>query len=347
MTQGPDDREHGDALGRSAHTIESLPILVLSPHSRCNCRCVMCDIWKVTAAEEISIEDLASHISDIAKLGVRWVVFSGGEPLMHSDLFRLAAVLKTRPVRTTILTTGLLLQANAARIVQSIDDVIVSLDGPAEIHDRIRRVPHAFRQLQVGVEALRAQEERYPISGRCTVQRANRQHLCDTVRAAENVGLNSISFLAADVTSTAFHRPEGWSDLRQAEVAPGPGEVEELREEVERLIGTFRVEIEAGFIRESPEKLRRLADHFEARLGRKEHVAPRCNAPWVSAVVETDGTLRPCFFHESIGNIKHQSLYDALNSPPALAFRASLDIATNPICRRCTCSLYLPEEMPV
>ena len=30
-----------------------LPILVLEPHSRCNCRCVMCDIWKRTDALEI------------------------------------------------------------------------------------------------------------------------------------------------------------------------------------------------------------------------------------------------------------------------------------------------------
>ena len=28
------------------HRITSLPILILMPHSACNCRCVMCDIWK-------------------------------------------------------------------------------------------------------------------------------------------------------------------------------------------------------------------------------------------------------------------------------------------------------------
>ena len=43
-------------------------------------------------------------------LGVRWVVFSGGEPLMHSDLFRLSDRLRESGIRTTILTTGLLLR---------------------------------------------------------------------------------------------------------------------------------------------------------------------------------------------------------------------------------------------
>jgi hypothetical protein len=77
-----------------------------------------------------------------------------------------------------------------------------------------------------------------------------------------------------------------------------------------------------------------------------EPIAPRCNAPWVSAVVESDGTLRPCFFHAPIGNISEESLAQALNGPLAVAFRKSLDVAQNPICRRCVCSLHLPEGDP-
>ena len=71
--------------------LERLPILVLQPHNRCNCRCVMCDIWKLTDAQEISAAELERHLADIERLGVEWVVFTGGEPLMHSDLFRLSA----------------------------------------------------------------------------------------------------------------------------------------------------------------------------------------------------------------------------------------------------------------
>ena len=102
-------------------------------------------------------------------------------------------------------------------------------------------------------------------------------------------------------------------------------------------------DLETGFIRESPEKLRRIVHHFRAHLGQAEPVAPRCNAPWVSAVVETDGAVRPCFFHEPIGNLMDQSLGEALNGPQAQAFRASLNVAENPVCRRCVCSLYLPD----
>src|SRR5271167_751673 len=110
--------------------ISRLPILILYPHNRCNCRCVMCDIWKIDSTDEISAAELERHLDQIASLSVEWIVFSGGEPLMHSDLFRLAALARSRGIRTTMLSTGLLLVRNAKRVAQSIDDVIVSVDGP-------------------------------------------------------------------------------------------------------------------------------------------------------------------------------------------------------------------------
>jgi MoaA/NifB/PqqE/SkfB family radical SAM enzyme len=194
------------------------------------------------------------------------------------------------------------------------------------------------------VHALRSLRPRYPISGRCTVQSANFRHLRRTVLTAQQLGLDAISFLAADVSSTAFHRPSGWPLARQAEVALNAAEVEVFCAAMEDLIQACMKEIETGYVRESPDKLRRLVHHFEAQLGQRDLAAPRCNAPWVSAVVETDGTLRPCFFHPPIGNVRRQGLRGALNSPEAAAFRASLEVASNPICRRCTCSLHWTDE---
>ena len=92
---------------------------------------------------------------------------------------------------------------------------------------------------------------------------------------------------------------------------------------------------------ETPEKLRRIAEHFRAHLGMAEPVAPLCNAPWVSAVIEADGTVRPCFFHAPIGDLRNgQSLTEVLNGPEARRFRSQLDVAANPVCRRCVCSLH-------
>ena len=205
--------------------ITQLPILILYPHSRCNCRCVMCDIWKTSESREITTADLERHAADIESLGVRWVIFSGGEPLMHSDLFRLCAVLRPLGVRLTILSTGLLLARHARNIVEHLDEVIVSLDGPPDVHNRIRRVAGAFESLSEGIRELRQLRPDFPIAGRCTVQRQNCTSLNATVDTARELGLNSISFLAADMTSTAFNREQVWSTDRQAEVGLTSGEV--------------------------------------------------------------------------------------------------------------------------
>jgi MoaA/NifB/PqqE/SkfB family radical SAM enzyme len=315
--------------------LERMPILVLQPHNRCNCRCVMCDIWKLTDAEEITGAELQRHLADIERLGVEWAVFTGGEPLMHSDLFRLSALLRTRGIRTTILSTGLLLERHAAAIVEGIDEVIVSLDGPAMTHDEVRHVPGAFERLVQGVRAVHRLSPEFPISARCTVQAHNAAQLRATVHAAREIGLRSLSFLAADLSSTAFNRPVEWSGERQSAVAPG---LAELDGEMEALIGEYP---DDGFIVETPEKLRRIVAHFRAHYGLQPHTAPRCNAPWVSAVWESNGDVRPCFFHPPIGNTAGTTLGAILNGPQAIAFRENLRVEENPICRRCVCSLYL------
>jgi MoaA/NifB/PqqE/SkfB family radical SAM enzyme len=297
----------------------------------------MCDIWKNPDAAEIGARDLERHLVSLEGMGVEWVVFSGGEPLMHSDLFRLCALLRKRRIRITILSTGLLLERNASAIVANADDVIVSLDGPRDVHDRIRRVNGAFDKLTAGVYSIRARRADFPIHARCTVQRLNHVALRETVSVARRMGITGISFLAADVTSTAFNRLAVWDDARQAEVALNRTEVLALESEIDALA----MESEGRkFVAESPEKLRRIVRHFRAHMGEVQPVAPRCNAPWVSMVMEADGTVRPCFFHPPVGKVDASTtLGDILNNEEAVRFRSSLDVASNPICQRCVCSL--------
>jgi len=317
--------------------LDSLPVLILNPYSRCNCRCAMCDIWKTTQTQEITVEDLKRQLESIERLQVQWVVFSGGEALMHSDLWSLIDLLRERQIRITLLSSGLLLGRYAASLVKSVDDVIISLDGPPEVHNSIRGVPGAFEIMASGIASILERDPNFRISARCTVQRSNFRRLCDTVDAARGLGLNSISFLAADVDSPAFARPDGWPTEKKATISLDSAEIAGLESEIDALISRGEC---GGFVCESPAKLRRIAHHFRAVLRELPHVAPACNAPWNSAVVEADGTVRPCFFQPAIGHLNSgQRLDQILNAPAAIAFRDSLDVATNPICQKCVCSL--------
>ena len=317
--------------------LSRLPILILSPHSRCNCRCVMCDIWKATEAREIGPDELERHAASIEGMGVEWAVFSGGEPLMHSDLFRLCRILRGRGIRVTILSTGLLLERYAEAVVANVDDVIVSLDGPPEIHDRVRRIPGAFKKLSSGAAAVRSLRHDFPIGARCTVQRLNHAQLGATVAAAHAIDLTGISFLAADLTSDAFNRAGASPADRQSRTSLTAEQLHALEAGIELVIGTGEC---GGFVAESPQKLRGIVRHFRVHLGYAAPVAPVCNAPWVSVFVEADGVVRPCFFHPPIGKVDATtSLGDVVNGHAAVAFRAALDVASDSVCRRCVCSL--------
>jgi radical SAM protein with 4Fe4S-binding SPASM domain len=67
----------------------------------------------------------------------------------------------------------------------------------------------------------------------------------------------------------------------------------------------------------------------------------KCNAPWVSTVIEADGTVWPCFFHATIGNIKMDTLENIVNNEAAVNFRIHLDMDTNETCLKCVCYLNL------
>ena len=300
----------------------------------------MCDIWKNRSVESLRANDLSSHLDSIRKLGVQWIVFSGGEPLLNPELPLLCSIFRQENIRLTLLTTGLLLSKKANEVVASFDEVIVSLDGPPEIHDAIRRVDGAFALVEAGVKALRDRRIDFRITARMVVQKANHRHLRDTARAAKNLHLDAISFLAADLTSTAFNRPLVWPTIRQEQVSLNLLELGALETEIDLLIGDIAHEFSDDFIVETPEKLQRIPRHFRVQLGLKLPESPVCNAPWVSAVIETDGTVRPCFFHKAIGNVHQQSLKSILNGRLAQEFRESLDIPTDPICNRCVCSLH-------
>jgi MoaA/NifB/PqqE/SkfB family radical SAM enzyme len=327
------------AASADRQVVNSLPVLVVHAHSSCNCRCLMCDIWKTSPGTALHARDLMPHLESLRHLGVRWIVFSGGEPLMNPELPQLCSMLREEKVRLTLLTTGLLLAKKTDQVTADFDDVIVSLDGPPHVHNTIRRVEGAFSLLQAGVKALRERRQDFHITARTVVQKANHANLRETARAARSLKLDAISFLAADLTSTAFNRPLVWPVARQEEVGLSAIELRVLESEIELLIQEASQEWEDGFLSESPEKLRRIARHFSVQLGLKSSESPVCNAPWVSAVVETDGTVRPCFFHRPIGNLHEQSLENIINGTSAQEFRRELDIQNNPICNRCVCSL--------
>ncbi len=329
-------------LTLATHKIYNLPIIVLMPHSRCNCRCVMCDIWKANHdKKEISAEELTKHIKQFNSLGVREVVLSGGEALMHSNLWKLCSLLRENGIKITLLSTGLMLEKNAEDINRHIQEVIVSLDGSQPVHDKIRNIPHGFEKLRAGVGELKRKNSSYRVTARCVLQRYNFSDFFNTVSAAKEIGLDQISFLAADISTSAFNHAEDGVAGRVSEIALTKEETLAFDEIIEKSFVELSDKYESRFIAESPQKMRRIVQYYKAVNGLAEFPGTVCNAPWVSAVIESDGRVMPCFFHRPYGNIYDGDFLGIINSEEAIEFRRKLSVREDPVCRKCVCSLKL------
>jgi MoaA/NifB/PqqE/SkfB family radical SAM enzyme len=325
---------------QSTHYVRSLPILVLTVHTACNCRCVMCDIWMANAqGRELSLDEFERHLEPIRRLHVQRVMLTGGEPLLHRNLWRLCERLRAAGIRLTLVTTGLLIDKHHAEIADNIDELVVSIDGAADMHDAVRRVPGAFVKIERGLDLLANHAVRPHTIARSVVQRMNCAYLVQTVQAVRRLTVDRLSFLAADVSSTAFNRPSRWDVERQSEVALSPDQLPLLAASIEAVRARCPEELESGFVAGGLGALWRIHEYYSALAGVGEFPLTRCNAPWISAVVEPGGTLRPCFFHQPYFSAGADTIDDVLNAPTSVSFRRLLDVRTDDTCKRCVCSI--------
>ncbi|MBC7400682.1 MAG: radical SAM protein [Mucilaginibacter sp.] len=323
------------------HHISALPVVILMPHSACNCRCVMCDIWKDNKnLKQLTEADITDLLSSLKKLGTRQVVMSGGEALLNTNFFKLCKILKKENIKVSLLTTGLSIKQNAEQLLKWVDDIVVSLDGGEAMHDAIRNIPNAFNKLKEGVEHIKSLKPSYRITARTVIHRLNFRNWPAIIAAAKDMGIDQISFLPADISSHAFNRQTAWAEPKQHEILLSEHELPELQEVIYQVLDKSTY-FSTRFIAESDAKIWDIYNYYAAFYGINPFPYKKCNAPWVSTVVEADGSVRPCFFHDTIGNIRDNSLEEILNNKAATDFRRTLDISTNPTCVKCVCSLHL------
>lgn len=322
-------------IGEAVNRTLVLPLVIVYPTSECNSRCVSCDWWRRDGSADLTLHEMASVADQLSELGTELVVFSGGEPLLRPDVFEAARGFARHGMALHLLTSGVLLERCAVEVSQLFRRVVVSLDSSTESrYQRIRGV-HALGTVERGVARLRQLAPRLPVTARATLHRLNFRELPQLVEHARAMALDGISFLPADVSTLAFGRT---GPIDPASLALDADEVREFQMIVDETIAHYASEFRAGFIAEAPDKLRRLPRYYAALLGQAPFPPVACNAPWTSVVIEADGSVRPCFFHERIGNVRNESIA-AIATRRLPAFRAGLDVARNAVCKRCVCSM--------
>lgn len=111
---------------------------------RCNADCEFChfgfssDLNRTQFAKD---EDVFRNLPQLRKLGVKFIDFTGGEPLLHKNIHLFVEAAKKLKMQTSITTNCLLYPKFAEKLAGKVDLLHFSLDSPEEEeHNKIRRV---------------------------------------------------------------------------------------------------------------------------------------------------------------------------------------------------------------
>jgi len=158
--------------------------------NQCNLYCDHCYREAgARAQDELSTAEARNLIDEAVKAGFRIMIFSGGEPLLRTDLLELIAYAAAQGIRPVLGSNGTLLTLDLARELKKAGAkaVGISLDScdPAR-HDRLRRQKNAWRRAVKGMAACR--EAGLPFQVHTTVFDWNQDELEKLTDLAVNLG---------------------------------------------------------------------------------------------------------------------------------------------------------------
>ncbi len=325
---------------------------------RCNLRCRMCGQWGesgVTARqgkdfirEELSFDEIRALVDDLAAFSPNITLF-GGEPLLHPACIDTIKYIKQKGMHCLIITNGSLILDKAGELAESgLDELNLSLDGDASLHDQIRGFPGLFEQVMAGLEMLRVYKEKTGrskplVNLQCTINRDNYQHLEEMLGVAERAGADSLTFhnlIFLDPLvlqqQKAIDEVLGCSSLDwEGFVAASGIDPEVLYEKMHKISSgkySFTVDFYPNFSKNA------LLEYYRNPQYRPAESTGVCISPWMAAYIFPDGNVRPCLNSSYVfGNVKKHKFPEIWRSPEALRFRKLLkQKKIFPVCVRCT-----------
>ncbi|MBN1182380.1 MAG: radical SAM protein [Bacteroidales bacterium] len=109
---------------------------------RCNAHCQMCNIWQNPSHVE---DEITPEIIDKLPAGLRQLKITGGEPMMREDIEDIIAAAYKKTSKVLIITNGYYTD-KIINIAKKFPEIMVriSLDGLAEVNDKIRGIEDGF-----------------------------------------------------------------------------------------------------------------------------------------------------------------------------------------------------------
>ncbi len=123
---------------------------------KCNEACIHCLVDKNNV--DADTDDIVRVLSQAAELGFTSFAFSGGEPTIHPDFYKIIAIARDLGFYFTLFTNAINLNDTAVKAIASCypEKVRISLYSmdPAA-HDQITTVPGSFERTMQGIQLLK------------------------------------------------------------------------------------------------------------------------------------------------------------------------------------------------
>jgi radical SAM protein with 4Fe4S-binding SPASM domain len=263
----------------------------------CNLSCRHCSVAAGKKAEdELSTEEIMDLVDQLSDMGVLYVVFTGGEPMLHRDIFSLIGYAASKGLRVFIDTNGTLLSKEKVKALKEAEasTVQVSIDGARKTHDSIRE-DGSFEKAIVGIK--NSIEEGIHTSVNFTVSRLNQDDLPYLIDLAKDLGVEAL-------TMERF-APMG----RGEEIKDALQDPEEFKQSLEALfaaedIKTNSTDPLAVFVKKG------LLETYSKKEV-KGRICGGCSAGIAALTISYDGEVYPCPKLEvSCGNIRSSTILD-------------------------------------
>lgn len=123
-------------------------IVIWNFTNRCNLSCLHCySKADLNSVDVLSTEIIKTTIDEFVKNKIKFIIFSGGEPLVRKDIFEIANYAKSKGIITYLSSNGLYINhSNAKEIVDTFDYIGISIDGDEATHDYFRGLKGSFKK---------------------------------------------------------------------------------------------------------------------------------------------------------------------------------------------------------
>lgn len=175
---------------------------------KCNLSCKMCsmqermELFKKEGRQiEIDSRVFKKIIKETRDLGVKTILFIGGEPLLRQDLFDLTGYAKSLNLNTCVITNGVLLDKDNIEkcILSGVDWLSISIDAAKEETFSKIRNKNVLKKIIDNIEVLnRIKKEKnsdFPkVNVVCTIMDSNLEELLELVRLCKSIKVDKIMF---------------------------------------------------------------------------------------------------------------------------------------------------------